>query len=61
MNAPAGIEGTVRMISDELLRDVSILALSSQRLVRDAMERYRCSRHVAMAAVDVAKRKVVAK
>lgn len=57
MNAPAGVNGTVRMIRDELLMDASILALSSQRLVRDAMERYRCSRHVAMAAVDAAKRK----
>jgi len=56
MNAPAGVNGTVRMIRAELLRDVSILALSSQRLVRDAMERYRCSRYVAMAAVDSAKR-----
>jgi len=56
MNAPAGINGTVRMIRDELLRDVSILALSSRRLVRDAMDRYRCSMHVAMAAVDAAKR-----
>jgi hypothetical protein len=56
MNAPAGIAGTIQSIRRDLLRDPAVLRLTNHTLIRDAMSRYRCSRHVAMAAVDEAKR-----